>query len=166
MRRGVFAFLVVVLVALATAAQAELVPSEFTRILPGVSTRTDVESKFGRSEVARHEARYSNSNYTVIFQYSRGDCRLSFLNLSLPEWTVESVSFEWIDGKEPKLKDIVLDIRSFRKKQTSDVITHDTYSNVEKGISVVYDRKINGIIGVYLRPSLKVESTHQCRTVE
>ena len=78
------------------------------------------------------------------------------------EWTVVGVSYEWPEGDEVPLTDVIIDLKKFEKKQISDVIVHDNYENEEWGILAVYDRKWKQFAGIYLEPAAKFKEKYGC----
>ena len=142
-------------------AQKGLVPPKYLSMVPGVSTRNDVEKLLGRGDPARHVWDYKTSNGLVTVNYSYGDCTSGGRDWATLEWTVESVGFSISDPLP--LKKVILDLTKFRRKKEGDVVGNVTYYNDEAGISVVYDTFKKSVVDIDLLPRFLIRKHLACR---
>ncbi|MBX3290033.1 MAG: hypothetical protein KF855_11885 [Acidobacteria bacterium] len=148
-------------------AQDGLLAKRFLRIIPGVSTRVDVEGLFpvvkSKDFANKYKIDFNDGELAIGVEYSTGNCGDKIMyDWKLPEWTVVGVSYEWPEGDEVPLTDVIIDLKKFEKKQISDVIVHDNYENEEWGILAVYDRKWKQFAGIYLEPAAKFKEKYGC----
>jgi hypothetical protein len=144
-------------------AQSGLIPEKYLRIIPGVSTRADVERLFSKRDPKSHFVDYDTSDLLVGIQYSLGPCELKQGVWGFPEWMVEQVYINWPEGKTIRLHDIILKPKRFEKRQIGDVTVDDYYVNDEFGIIVVYDRRRKEVSSLGLKPSAKFIDKYACQ---
>ncbi len=147
-------------------AQNGLIADEYCRIIPGVSTRYDVEQMFaaakdGKFNRVGNTVEFDNERLAVRVEYSTGKCGDTLPDYgTFPKWTVIAVSYMWPDDDQIPLKGVIFDLRKFSKMQESDVIVHDNYVNDEGGIDIVYDRKRRSVDGIYLQPGARLRAKY------
>lgn len=144
-------------------AQTGLIPETYLRIIPGVSTRSDVEKLYGKRDSNRYFWSFELPDQIVGIQFSSGTCDSKLSNSGLPEWTVEEVYFDWPKtAKRMLLREVVLEPRRFQRRQLGDVLGHDYYVNDEFGIEVVHDRGLKEVLNIHLKPSAKITEKYRC----
>jgi len=147
-------------------AQNGLIADEFCKIIPGVSTRDDVEqifaaAKHGEFNKAGNVVEFDNKRLAIQVEYSTGKCGDTLPDYgTFPKWTVIAVSYMWPDDDQIPLTEVILDLRKFSRVQKSDVIVHDNYLNHEAGIDIVYDRKRRSVDGIYIQPGAELTAKY------
>lgn len=140
--------------------QRGLIKEEYLFLQPGVSTKSDVERRFGSSNTINFSTQAFSANLLISIDYSRGDCSASPWNF--PVWTVEEVIM-FPKGRKPlKLEDVVLKRSKFAVRSNSDVLTMTEYYNEELGVSIEYDRKLQRIESIRLRPIKELIKQNSC----
>lgn len=148
-------------------AQDGLLAKRFLKIIPGISTRSDVEQLFPVAKSIDFPNKYivdfNDEELAIGIEYSTGKCGDNIMyDWKLPEWTVVAVSYEWPRDRRMRLDDVITDVKRFEKKQISDVSVHDNYENEEWGITAVYDRKRKHFAGIYLEPAARFKEKYVC----
>lgn len=148
-------------------AQQGLIARKFLKIIPGISTRTDVEKVFPitKSEEFKnfHSIDFDDGELAIGIEYSTGKCGDSVLyDWNPPEWTVVGVSYDWPDEKKIRLSAVITDFRKFHRNQRSDVVIHVNYTSEESGIDIVYNTKLKSVQEIYIKPSAMLREKYVC----
>jgi hypothetical protein len=143
--------------------QSELIPKKYLEVVPGVSTRSDVEKIYSKRDTNRTFVEYDTPHFSIGIQYSLGPCELGLGVWGMPKWTVEEVFFNWAKGKKTPLRSIILEPKRFDKRQLGHVAEHDYYVNDEFGIMVVYDNELKTVSSLSLELSTKLKEKYACR---
>lgn len=165
------AFVLASFMGYSAAAQAEnsgLAP-KYRKIIPGVSTRADVERIFPATNSRKFADEYRIDFYagelSIGIKYSTGTCGSYYSTPDwgkFPKWTVVDVWYTWRMDDHIPLKKVIFDRRQFAKTKTGDVTTHDTYINEEEGVEVIYDTKAKRVIDIFLVPAAKFKTKYSC----
>lgn len=148
-------------------AQHGLIANKYLKIIPGVSTRIDVEKVFPITKSKEfknlHSIDFDDGELAIGIVYSTGKCGDSVLyDWNAPEWTVVGVSYDWPDEKKIRLSAVITDLRKLRRNQRSDVVVHVNYTSEESGIDIVYDTKLKSVQEIYIKPSAKLRKKYAC----
>lgn len=142
-------------------AQSGSIAEKFLRIIPGESTRKDVEKIFPETKseafLGKHNVDFQDGEIEIGVEYSIGRCgAYSEPDFGkFPEWTVIEVWYTWSGDERIPLKDIILNRKRFKKKPIGHVPVHRYYIEEETGIEVIYDTKRKTVIDIFLKPAAK-----------
>ena len=147
-------------------AQRGLIAERFSKVIPGVSTRDDVEKIFPitRTEEFKndHSIDFHVGELSIGVVYSTGKCGDWLPDYGrFPKGTVVGISYAWRNDDRVLLKDVISDRSKFAKKQKSDVIVHVNYINEEWGVDVVYDTKARSVIDIFWKPGVEFKK-YEC----
>jgi hypothetical protein len=150
-------------------AENESINPKYLKILPGKSTRTDVENLFPQAIAddsgGSNTADFMSEELAIGVEYSRGRCGA----FSMPDWgkfpkgIVVLVSYEWPGDDRVPLDSVIYDLEKFKKSQSSDVAVHVNYRDEDSGIDVVYDTQMKSVVGIYLTPPAKYRKEYVCQ---
>ena len=141
-------------------AQQGLIPAEYLKIKPGVSTRADVEQLLSKKESDQDFVEYEKKHFTVSVSYSSGSCRTS--PLGLPEGTVDQVHYSLAKNALKNFRSIVLKPSAFVSGESGDVVQDESYVNAEFGIRVVYDRYKKKVLHIVLTAPAAIAKKFDC----
>lgn len=102
------------------------------------STREDVERLLGKSQYRGFNATYTVEDGTLdVVYYPFNHCSEPGADLRVPQWTVVELTYE--PDNPPRLVDLHLDLRKFRKQRESrDVPELLSYINNEEGVDYTF----------------------------
>ena len=102
------------------------------------STREDVERLLGKSQYSGFNASYTVEDGTLdVVYYPFNHCSEPGADLRVPQWTVVELTYE--PDNPPRLEDLHLDSRKFRKqKESRDVPDLTSYINNETGVDYTF----------------------------
>lgn len=146
--------------------QQGLIAQKYYTIVPGISTRTDVErlfplAKSGEFYKAENVVEFQQGEIAMRVEYSTGKCGDSLPDYgTFPKWTVVGVSYDWPDDNQILLMDVILDVKKFKRGQTSDVDIIDNYSNESCGVNITYNTKLKSVDGIYLEPTSSLKTKY------
>jgi hypothetical protein len=133
-------FLLILLSYVPALSQKTLIPQKYLDIVPGVTTREDVEWIYGKTDPKRSIMTYPASDFVLTVMYSDGGCEEGRdMPWALPKGAIEEVSYSPLDDRPVRLREIILQPSKFKAKQEGDVIDHWYYRNRKRNILVVYD---------------------------
>jgi hypothetical protein len=148
----------------------ELISSKYLRVMPGVTTRSDVEEMFGRPRDADADLHIVNYHYATEFMtvtYSYGKDCSNGAEWTVPEWVVQKVSY----GPRDVAADVVLPLESvilkksaFKKQRAGDVTSHVKYVNDAAGISVFYDKTEKSVADIIIWPTREQKNVLACKS--
>lgn len=127
------------------------------------STKSDVEKIYGKGESKSNPyfVTYVASNLRVSVEFAVGDCKSKAPLWNVPEWTIAEITYSFL-GERPRLKTLLAGQGSFRARNSGDVLNHVEYYDDVKGISILYDKKGEGVMDVIIRPSAKAIKKFEC----
>jgi len=142
--------LVISLLGLFAPVEINNVPKEplWRKIVLLRSTRKDVERLLGHSQYRGYSASYTVENGTLQVEYYPFNyCESqSGADLRVPQWTVVEITYSPDDP--PKLTDLKLDLRKFRKqKESSNAPELISYVSNEEGVDYTFqaDNTLNDV---------------------
>jgi hypothetical protein len=149
---------------LAVSAQKPLISGEFAKIIPGVTTRQEIEKRFGTVNLINDfMAQYTTEDFSISVEYSTSDCNSGNVPWALPKDTVEMITYWFPEEKRRSLTDVILKISEFTGKVEGDVGHHITYRNRGRGIYVIYSTNIKAVRSITLEPTAKQKKKFTCR---
>ena len=167
-RRNLFWLLLLLLLDSNTVAQEKFTLQDFLKIKPLVSSRDDVKKIYGIGTIYnnKHIADYETDFGFATVSYSMGDCQNAKVKLwNVPEWTVEEIIYDTEDTKIG-LKDLLKDIKPYKRKQKGDVLDHIYYFNEEKGIAIIYDINLKEVIKIIITPTKSQTKEFSCEEIQ
>lgn len=164
-----YSVLLIMALGLTVEAQNRLIANRYLDIIPGVSTKENVERRFPEARAiefdGKHMIDFRVGDLVVGITYSIGKCGAFAIPDwgKFPEWTVIEVMYSWWEDSNVRINEVILDKRRFKKTQTSDVIVHVDYRNAEAGLMVTYNTKHKFVEGIKLTPALAFNERYQCK---
>lgn len=143
-------------------ASASAFAKEWRGIVPLLSNRADVERTLGRpaKQTAADIAFFDLKSEKVRVVYSEGQCVPGIAGeWNVPRGTV--LSIEVTPKKESSLKDVGVDVSTYRKVEDPHIMGHLTYVNEAEGISVdtnSIDPDYERVLGISYGPRAADES--------
>lgn len=150
--------------ALVISAQSTLISKEFLKIVPGVTTKQEIEKRFGTVELANDfMADYQTEKFSMTVEYATSDCDAGNVPWALPKDMVEMITY-WLPEEEKRsLAGVILKRSKFTAKYEGDVGEHLTYRNRDHGIAVVYDTELKVVRAVTLEPTTDQMKQFACK---
>jgi hypothetical protein len=162
--RFCFTIIIIGLSVASLASQTNLISEKYLKIKPVVSTRDDVEKLLAKGNLKRYNVIYQATDETISIDYSSGGCDSSNKKWGVPEWTAEKVFYVPRDEHPLRLRDVILNLSKFKRRQSGDVIVHIEYYNEDAGISVTYDKKEKIVTDITISPTLEQKKRFACVT--
>jgi hypothetical protein len=155
-------FIIVVMSCMASYSQTALIPKQYLKIIPAVSTREDVEKIYGTADPKKSVVVYQVPDVVVTVLYSYGGCDLGKAPWAVPKGVVEEIAYSPREEKPLRLTDVILDRRKFTKRQAGDVIDQVEYRNSYYGIEVVYDLTEKTVTDIIIGLSARQKKRFAC----
>ncbi len=158
-----FLFLIVLLFLPAIViCQSNAVSPRFSIVKPLMS-RNEVENIFKQGEPKKSMVNYKTAAGVFTVTYSDGGCDTSEAAWAFPEGLVEEVFFVPAEnGRDLRLKDVVLNRSGFRYRRVGDVLTQREYFNDEIGIFIGYDTRRKTVTDITIQPTVAQKSRYEC----